>query len=278
LILLLEKDMGKNWPRGKVVVITGGASGIGAALAYKFGKEGARIALLDTDAAALKEQERKLTQEGVTAIARKCDISSEPECSAAIAAIIQHYGGIDLLFNNAGITHRGPFLEANISTIRRVMDVNFFGALHCTKAALESLLSRKGMIVITSSIAGLAPLLGRTAYCASKHALQGLFSTLRAELKETGVHVMIVCPGFTRTNLQTKALDGKGQFTPYPRSMIGQEASPSEVAEAIFRGVEKRKSLLVLTPVGKLSYYLFRMVPQLYERWMARKLREEIQR
>jgi len=109
--LLLEEDMGKNWIQDKVVVITGGASGIGAALAYKFGKEGARIALLDTDAAALKEQERKLTREGVPAIARKCDISSEPECGAAIAAIIQHYGGIDLLFNNAGITGSFPGSE-----------------------------------------------------------------------------------------------------------------------------------------------------------------------
>jgi NAD(P)-dependent dehydrogenase (short-subunit alcohol dehydrogenase family) len=270
--------MGKNWIRDNVVVITGGASGIGAALAHKFGKEGARIALLDMDAAALQEQERKLTQGGVTAFVQRCDISSEPECGAAIAAVIQHYGGIDLLFNNAGITHRGPFREANISTIRKVMDINFFGALHCTKAALESLLSQKGMIIITSSIAGLAPVLGRTAYCASKHALQGLFSTLRAELKETGVHVMIVCPGFTRTNLQTKALDGKGEFTTHPRRMVGREASPSEVAEAIFRGAEKRKNLLVLTPTGKLSYYLFRMLPHLYERWMARKLREEIQR
>jgi NAD(P)-dependent dehydrogenase (short-subunit alcohol dehydrogenase family) len=270
--------MGNHWVQDKVAVITGGASGIGAALAYKFGKEGARIALLDVDAAALKEQERRLLQEGVTAIARKCDVSSESECGAAIAAVIQHYGGIDLLFNNAGITHRGPFREANISTIRRVMDINFFGALHCTKAALESLLSQKGMIIITSSIAGLAPVLGRTAYCASKHALQGLFSTLRAELKDTGVHVMIVCPGFTRTNLQAKALDGKGEFTTHPRTTVGREASPSEVAGAIFRAAEKRKDLLVLTPTGKLSYYLFRMLPHLYERWMTRKLREEIQR
>jgi NAD(P)-dependent dehydrogenase (short-subunit alcohol dehydrogenase family) len=273
-----EKDKGKSWIRDKVVVITGGASGIGAALAHKFGEEGARIALLDMDAATVKEQERELLQKGVTAFAQKCDVSSESECSAGIAAIIQHYGGIDLLFNNAGITHRGPFREANISTIRRVMEVNFFGAVNCTKAAWESLVSRKGMVIITSSIAGLAPVLGRTAYCASKHALHGLFGTLRAELKGTGAHVMIVCPGFTRTNLQTKALDGKGQINPYPRSKVGREASPSEVAEAIFRGAEKRKSLLVLTPTGKLSYYLFRMIPQLYERWMARKLSKEIQR
>ena len=270
--------MGKNWIEEKVAVITGGASGIGAALALKFGKEGARVAVLDMDTGALKEVENLLIREGIRPWIRKCDVASEPECSAAIAAIIQQYGGIDFLFNNAGITHRGPFREADIAMIRRVMDVNFFGALNCTKAALDSLLSRRGMIVVTSSIAGLAPVLGRTAYCASKHALQGLFGTLRAEMKGDGVHVMIVCPGFTRTNLQAKAMDGKGRFTPHPRSMVGREASPSEVAEAILRGAKKRKSLLVLTPAGKLSYYLFRIAPGVYERWMAKKLQIEIQR
>ncbi len=273
-----EKHMGKDRVKGKVVVITGGASGIGAALGWKFGKEGAQVALLDVDGEALKDLENRLIGEGISAWTRRCDVSRESECSASFAAITGQYGGIDFLFNNAGITHRGPFREADIATIRRVMDINFFGALNCTKAALESLLSRKGMIVVTSSIAGLAPVLGRTAYCASKHALHGLFATLRAEVKGNGVHVMIVCPGFTRTNLQAKALDGKGRLSPHPRTMVGREASPSEVAEAIFRGVEKRKSLLVLTPTGRLSYYLFRMAPGLYERWMTRKLQREIQR
>ncbi|HSR10059.1 MAG TPA: SDR family oxidoreductase, partial [Thermodesulfobacteriota bacterium] len=225
--------MGKDWVKGKVAVITGGAGGIGAALAVKFGRQGARVALVDVDSEGLKRKEGELRRSGVDTFSRKADISDESECVMATRDIVGHFGGIDILINNAGISHRGPFCEAEISTIRRIMEVNFFGSLICTKAALDSIVARKGMIIVVSSIAGLTPLLGRTAYCASKHALHGMFSTLRGELRGKGVHVMIACPWFTRTNLALRALDGRGETTPHPRTTAGREASPEEVAEAI---------------------------------------------
>ena len=270
--------MGKNWVQGKVVVITGGAGGIGAALAWKFGREGARVALIDMDEAEVKNREKELAQAGVSAFSQKADISFQEEARAAITGVVRHFGGIDILINNAGISHRGPFLEAEISTIRKIMEVNFFGALTCTKAALESIISRRGMIIVVSSIAGLTPLLGRTAYCASKHALHGLFETLGGELHDQGVHVMITCPGFTKTNLQDRALNGKGRITPHSRTMVGREASPSEVAEAIFKGAEKRKRLLILSVAGKIFNWLFRFAPAVYEALMRKKLAKEIQR
>jgi NAD(P)-dependent dehydrogenase (short-subunit alcohol dehydrogenase family) len=267
-----------NWVHDQVVAITGGAGGIGAALAWKFGREGARIALIDVDEARVKEREKELLQAGVTAFAQRCDIAVEADCAAAVTGIISRFGGIDILINNAGISHRGPFREAEISTIRKIMEVNFFGSLMCTKAALESILGRRGMIIVISSIAGLTPVLGRTAYCASKHALHGLFETLRGELRDYGVHVMIVCPGFTQTNLQNRALDGKGRITPHSRTKVGREASPSEVAGAIFKGAGERRKILILSPTGKLSYLLFRFVPGFYERLMMKKMAEEIRR
>jgi len=270
--------MGKSWVEGKVVAITGGAGGIGAALAWKFGRAGARIALIDIDQAEAENRERELLQAGVIAFAQRADIASEPEAASAVREIIRRFGGIDILINNAGISHRGPFREAEISTIRKVMEVNFFGSLICTKAALESLVARRGMIIVISSIAGLMPLLGRTAYCASKHALQGLFSALRGELGDQGVHVMVACPWFTRTNLQNRAIDGKGQPASSSRTMMGREASPFEVAEGIFRGAEKRKKTLVLSAAGKLSHLLFRFAPAIYERMMAKSLAREIRR
>jgi len=270
--------MGSNWIQGKVVAITGGASGIGAALAWKFGGAGARIALIDLDEAEVRNRERELLEAGVIAFAQKGDIASESEATAAITGVIRHFGGIDILINNAGISHRGAFREAELSTIRKVMEVNFFGSLRCTKAALESILRRRGMIIVVSSIAGLTPVLGRTAYCASKHALHGLFETLRGELCDQGVHVMMVCPGFTRTNLQSKALDGKGQVASHSRTLVGREASPSEVADSIFKGAGARKRLLILSPAGKLSYLLFRFAPAFYERLMMKRLAKEIQR
>ena len=270
--------MGINWIQGKVVAITGGAGGIGAALAWKFGRAGARIALIDVDEGEAKSRENELLQAGVIVFAQRADIADESEGTAAIIGIIQHFGGIDILINNAGISHRGAFREAEISTIRKVMEVNFFGSLICTKAALESILSRRGMIIVISSIAGLAPVLGRTAYCASKHALHGLFETLRSELSDQGVQVMMVCPGFTKTNLQSKALDGKGLVTPYSRTTVGREASPSKVADSIFKGAEKRKRLLILSPAGKFSCLLFRFAPAFYDRLMMKKMAKEIQR
>ncbi len=270
--------MGNKWIQGKVVAITGGASGIGAALAWKFGGAGARIALIDVDEAEVKNREKELREAGVIAFAQRGDIASEAEATAAVTGVIRHFGGIDILINNAGISHRGAFREAEISTIRKVMEVNFFGALICTKAALESILLRRGMIIVVSSIAGLTPVLGRTAYCASKHALHGLFETLRGELSDQGVQVMMVCPGFTRTNLQSKALNGKGQVASHPRTMVGCEAAPSEVADSIFKGAEAGRRLMILSPAGKLSYLLFRFAPAFYERLMTKRLAKEIQR
>jgi NAD(P)-dependent dehydrogenase (short-subunit alcohol dehydrogenase family) len=270
--------MGNDWVRGKVVAITGGAGGIGAALAWKFGRAGARVALIDIDRAEVENREKELLQAGVIAFAQRGDIANEGEGASAILEILRRFGGIDILINNAGISHRGPFREAEISTIRKVMEVNFFGALVCTKAALESLVARRGMIIVISSIAGLMPLLGRTAYCASKHALHGLFETLRGELRDQGVHVLVACPWFTRTNLQSRALDGKGQPASSSRTMMGREASPAEVADSIFRGAEKRKKMLVLSPAGKLSHLLFRFAPAIYERMMIKSLAREIQR
>ncbi len=270
--------MGKAWVQDKVTVITGGAGGIGAALAWKFGREGARVALIDADEGEVKNRERELLEAGVTAFSRRADISNEAECVSAVTEVLRRFGGIDILINNAGISHRGPFREAEISTIRKIMEVNFFGSLACTKAALDSILARKGMIIVISSIAGLTPVLGRTAYCASKHALHGAFNTLRGELRGRGVHVMIACPGFTKTNLSKSALDGRGKAGPHPRTMVGREASPSEVADAIFKGAGERKNLLILTPTGKLSYLLFRFTPAFYEWLMRRRLAQEIHR
>jgi short-subunit dehydrogenase len=130
--------------------------------------------------------------------------------------------------------------------------------------------------VVISSHAGYAPLLGRTAYSASKHALHGLFETLRTEVKDQGVHVMMVCPGFTKTSLQDRALGGNGEVTRHPQSKVGREDTPEHVAEKVFRGIIRRKRLLVLTPVGKTTYWLSRLAPGLYERIMARQLKQEL--
>ena len=263
--------------RGKTVVVTGAASGIGLALCGEFAGHGAKIALLDRDETALKREQEKLTDRGADCLGIVCDVSQNDQSSGAIQRVISHYGGVDVLVNNAGITQRGAFVATSIEVFERVMAVNFFGSLYCTKAAIQSLVQRKGLIIVNESVAGFAPLLGRTGYSASKHALHGLFTSLRAEIAGSGTHIMIVCPGFVKTNLQSRALGRDGSVTHHPQSRVGTQETPEQVASAIYRGALTRKHMLVLTPVGKLSYWLNRISPRSYERVMARKLKSELE-
>jgi len=262
----------------KVVVVTGAASGIGAAICQRFGEAGSKIGLLDMDEAGVKAAAGVLRDAGMDAVGIRCDVADEAQCTSAIDKIIELYGGLDVLVNNAGITQRSAFVNTKTSVYRKVMAVNFFGSLFCTKAAIDSLIERKGIIIVIESLAGVSPLLGRTGYCASKHALHGFFTSLRSELRATGVHIMLACPGFVKTNLQTRALGGDGQVTAHPQSMVGKPISAQKVAEDIYNGALSRRHLLVLTPVGKLAYWVNKLAPLLYERLMARQVKEELDR
>jgi len=263
---------------GKVVVITGAGGGLGSAFARRFAQAGAHLALLDVDGRKLGVIAAELGEQGVPHMAVPCDVTDETGCRAAIKAVCAELGGVDVLINNAGITHRSALTETEAVVYRKVMAVNFFGPLYCTQAALPSLLERRGLVITISSIAGLAPLFGRTGYAASKHACQGLFGSLRAELRGTGVDVMLVCPGFTATGIGKAALDADGSVTKHPQSTVGRVATPESVAEAVFRGAARSKALLVLTAVGKVTYLINRLAPALYERLMARSLRRELER
>lgn len=262
----------------KCVVVTGAASGIGEALCGRFAREGAAIGLLDLDGDAAQTTAQALSNSGTETLAQRCDVADAEACHKVIAQIEQRFGGIDVLINNAGITQRSAFSETDMAVYRRVMDVNFFGSVHCTKAALNTLTQRRGMIIAIESLAGVTPLLGRTGYSASKHAMHGFFTSLRAELRPVGVQVLIVCPGFVETNLQKRALGGDGKVTDHPQSTIGKPATVDDVADAIFEATCKRKPFLVLTPMGKLAYWISRFAPGVYERLMARKFRSELER
>ena len=260
------------------IVITGAATGIGAALARRFARAGDRVALLDVDAARAGERARELAQDGATALALECDVTSPESCRKAMAEVIARWDGIDVLVNNAGITQLGRVRDTQAAVIRRVLEVNLMGAVHCPQAALPSLLERRGQVVAISSVAGFAPLLGRSGYCASKHALHGFFDTLRCELAPRGVDVLLVCPGFTATGIERSALGTDGAPAVHPQSRVGGVASAEDVAAAVVAAARRRRRLLVLSRVGRLSRALTRLSPALYERLMARGLREELER
>lgn len=269
------------WPKsrwtveGRTAVVTGGASGIGRALCERLAGAGARVAILDMDGGAAEELAAALRASGAQVMGLSCDVRELSRCEAAIEQVARAFGGVDLLVNNAGITHRSLFADTSCDVIRRVMEVNFFGAVHCTKAALPHLRARGGLVVAVSSIAGVAPLVGRTGYSASKHALHGFFDSLRAEEEPNGVGALLVCPSFTRTALQDRALDGRGAHADAPRTIIGREWSPDDVAAEMLKGIEQRRRLLVLSPVGVVTYWLSRTWPAAYERLMRRQVEWE---
>ena len=258
------------------MVITGGAGTIGRALARSFGGAGAKVAVLDLPSSPLGEAEEELQSADIEAIAVPCDITDTGQVQTAMNVVRGALGNIDVLINNAGIVHRSAFAETRPDVFRRVMEVNLFGALHCTQACMDDLVAARGLIIAVSSIAGLAPLYGRSGYAASKHAMHGLFESLSAEVADQGVGVLMVCPSFVESGLEASTLGGDGKRVSRARSKVGQLGSADDVAAEVLKAARTGRRRLVLTPVGKTSALLSRLAPGFYERLMIRSLRSEL--
>ena len=256
---------------GATVLISGAGGGLGAALCHGFAAAGARIAALDVDAARLQALVAALQAQGAAALALPCEVTDADACAAAVAAAQAHFGAVDGLINNAGISQRSLLRDTAPEVMRRVMAVNFFGALHLTHAALPQLLARRGFIVAVSSVAGYAPLIGRSGYAASKHALHGFFDSLRSEVETQGVDVTLVCPSFIRTGIATAAVDGSGGAARTPRLTPGGESSPQEIAVRIRDAVVARRRLLLPDRTSRLAWWLSRLAPDTYARIMRRR-------
>jgi NAD(P)-dependent dehydrogenase (short-subunit alcohol dehydrogenase family) len=262
--------------RGKAVVITGAAGGLGRSLCLHFAAAGARVAALDRDPTGLQRLRDDLAARGWSLTTERCDVTDAAACTAALQSVRARIGRIDVLVNNAGIAHRSALADTRLDVIRRVMDVNFFGAVHCTQAALADLRAQRGLVIVISSVAGFSPLIGRTAYAASKHALHGFFDSLRTELADDGVDVLLVCPAFIDTGIDRAALGGDGRPAAQARQTTGRQASPDEVAQAIVGAALRGKRLLRHGRTAHLAWWLSRLWPSAYAALMTRRLRAEI--
>jgi NAD(P)-dependent dehydrogenase (short-subunit alcohol dehydrogenase family) len=261
---------------GRVVVITGAAGGLGRALARSFAAAGAHIAALDRDAPGAEMLAAQLRQEGRQALGLACDVSDAAACARALAAVLAAFGRIDVLINNAGISHRSAYRRTDPAVIRRVMEVNFFGSVHCTHAALDALCESQGLIIVISSVAGFAPLIARTGYAAAKHALHGFFESLRTELADDGVGVLLVCPSFIATGIEKNALGGDGAPALHAQQIVGTREQPQAVAAQILRAARSGKHLLLPGRMAQLAWWVSRIAPRYYARAMARRLRREM--
>lgn len=247
---------------GHRVVITGAAGGIGSELCRRFAAEDARVAALDLDEVGLERLADALQIETY-----RVDLTRREEVDDVFSAI----GPVDVLVNNAGITALGPFSEVGADSFDRVIAVNVAGSANATRAALPGLIERRGRIAALSSVAGFAPLLHRTAYSASKHALHGLFESLRVELTDTGVSVTMICPTFVDTGIAERAAGraegGAGEWT-----TTGRHLSPDDVAASVVDGLRRRRRLVLPGGTAKLAYIVSRLAPSAYERMMRNRI------
>lgn len=261
--------------KDKVVVITGASGGIGEALAHKYASEGGKVMLAARNETKLDALSRLLNGNGGETHWHVTDVSDRKSCEALIAATMERLGRIDVLINNAGISMRALAIDLDPEVIEKVMQVNFFGTVYCTQAALPHLLKTKGSIIGVSSIAGFRGLPGRTGYSSSKFAMHGYLESLRTELLKTGVHVLLACPGFTASNIRKAALvsDGTQQGdTPLNEQKL---MSAEAVANYIFRAQQRRKRTLVLTRQGKMTVFLNKLFPAFMDKMVYKHFSKE---
>lgn len=259
----------------KVVVITGASSGIGRALAIIFAKAGAKVVAASRNQDTLNEVVDEIKKANGIALAVICDVSIESDCKNLISETIKQFQKIDVLICNAGISMRSLFLDVDLKVMKQIMDTNFWGSVYCTKYALPYVLKSKGSIVAVSSITGKKGLPARTAYTASKFALEGFMETLRSENSKNNLHVLVARPGFTDTNIRKNAMNAQGDHqgeSPLDESSL---MSSEEVALHILKAIKNRKRELVLTATGKAVILLNKFFPILVDKLVYRSMAKE---
>lgn len=257
----------------KVVAITGASSGIGKALAEVFLNSGAKVAVCARNLTKLDEVFHGVDKSNLASF--KADVSKEEDCKAFIDGIMTKWGRVDVLINNAGTSMRALFDELDLSVLKELMDINFWGTVYCTKFALPSIMKNKGIIVGVSSIAGYRGLPARTGYSASKFAMHGFLEGLRTEMLHTGTHVMWVCPGFTASNIRNVARSASGTAqgdTPLEESKL---MSAEECAQIIKNSMARRKRTVVMTGQGKLTVWLNKLFPALADKLVYKHFLKE---
>jgi len=264
---------------GRVVWITGASSGIGEALAHAFSRKGAHLVISARDRTALERVAETCLAHGAPEdpLTLPFDLGAHETIEPAVLEASKRWGHIDILVNNAGVGQRATAFESRPEVVRRIMDVNFLGPVFLAQAVLPSMLKqRSGRIVVVSSVLGKFHLPGRSAYVASKHALQGYFDTLRSELHGSGIEITIICPGWIETSISENALTANGNRHAKPTLVNYAKMPANECAKRILDAIEREKREAMIGGLEIHGGWLRAAFPRIYDWLIRRRMREFI--
>jgi len=261
----------------KTIIITGASAGIGKELAIALANQSANLVLAARNQAAIDEVASICLQNGGKAIAVPTDVTNPEDCRKLIETTKNTFGAIDVLVNNAGISMYALFEEVeDLSLFEQLMKVNYLGAVYCTHYALPDLKASQGLIVAISSLTGKMGIPTRSGYSASKHAMQGFFDSIRIELRDKKVDVLVVCPGFVATDMRQRVLGTDGNAI---STSLGDEQSMampvSECVNQIIQAMQARKRELIMTPKGRFGMWLKLIAPNFVDMMSARAVHSQ---
>jgi short-subunit dehydrogenase len=261
--------------QNKVAIVTGGTSGIGKAIAQEFAYHDFTVIITGRKKKTLEEVATGFAEAGAKVYPIVADVSQEADNQKMISEVMDQFGRIDCLINNAGISMRALFKDLDLAVFKKVMNINFMGSVYATRYALPHIIRQKGSVIAISSINGHRGTPARTAYTASKYAMNGFFEALRTELLKTGVHILVVSPGFTSSNIRNRALTGSGQEQGESPRDESKMMSAETVAAKVYQAYVKKKRDLILTRQGKLAVWLNKLMPGMMDKMVYNLFQKE---
>lgn len=251
----------------KTAVISGGNGGLGRALAVQLEAGGWHCVLLDVNIDGLTASDSRTPLQ--------VDLTDPDGLHKVVKQVIASRPSIDLVIYNAGVSQIGPFAQSDMKSHRRVFDINYFAAVDMARLFLEPIRKSAGTHLAISSVAGFAPLLNRTAYAASKHAMQGFFASLRSEELPFGVKCLIAAPSFVATNIGNPEQTKDGILRPGAAADGVDYMTPEAAAQVILNGLVREREFIPVGRVAFLSSLMMRALPKLYQRMMRKKISGE---
>ncbi|MFT6559649.1 SDR family NAD(P)-dependent oxidoreductase [Sneathiella sp.] len=248
----------------KTALISGGAGGLGKALIRQLQQANWRVIALDLDISSLHESD--------TLWPIACDLTDPDELQKTANRILGKYQSLDLIIYNAGVTQIMAFDQSTEDSHKAVFDVNYFAAVSMVRHFLEAVRIAKGTHLVISSVAGFTPLYHRTAYAASKHALEGFFKSLRSEERENGSSILIAAPSFIATNIGQPETTQEGIARPGSATDGKDYMDPDTAAHAILKGFAKKQPMILVGRVAKFAWWINRLSPRLFQRIMERQI------